>query len=161
MPVEAPSFRGRSGFRGGRRRRAQLDAADADLDARLGIVVFLARSHAPSGNRARTLRVHLDSRSYEGDVLNAALIAGAQKVEHYEIATYGTARTYAQMLGESQAARLLQQSLAEEEQTDRRLTQLAMSINREARKEMPRERERGKSNRRRTSTRRPGRTANV
>jgi ferritin-like metal-binding protein YciE len=51
----------------------------------------------------------------EGSVLDAALIAAAQKVEHYEIATYGCLRTYAQLLGHSEAARLLEQTLAEEE----------------------------------------------
>ncbi len=66
-------------------------------------------------------------------VKDAALIAAAQKVEHYEIAGYGTARTYANVLGLSEAADLLQQTLDEEEQTDRKLTDLAeTSINAEA-----------------------------
>jgi ferritin-like metal-binding protein YciE len=69
----------------------------------------------------------------EPEVLDAGLIAAAQKVEHYEIATYGTLRTYAQMLGEKDAARLLQKTLDEEEQTDKKLTKLAESqINVEA-----------------------------
>ena len=68
----------------------------------------------------------------EEAVLDAGLIAGAQKVEHYEIAGYGTARTYAEMLGEANAARLLEQTLQEEEETDRLLTELAMNINVEA-----------------------------
>jgi ferritin-like metal-binding protein YciE len=63
----------------------------------------------------------------EGSVLDAALIASAQKVEHYEIATYGCLRTYAQLLGHSQAAKLLEQTLAEEEATDKKLTQLGES----------------------------------
>jgi ferritin-like metal-binding protein YciE len=50
----------------------------------------------------------------EPEVRDAGLIAGAQKVEHYEIAGYGTVRTYAQLLGETEAARLLQQTLDEE-----------------------------------------------
>ncbi|MFZ6030173.1 MAG: ferritin-like domain-containing protein [Chloroflexota bacterium] len=59
------------------------------------------------------------------DVLDAGLIAAAQKVEHYEISGYGTARTYAQLLGESDAAELLQQTLEEEALTDEKLNQLA------------------------------------
>jgi ferritin-like metal-binding protein YciE len=69
----------------------------------------------------------------EPEVLDAGLIAAAQKVEHYEIASYGTARTYAQVLSLNSAADLLQQTLDEEKLTDRKLTQLAEeSINVEA-----------------------------
>jgi ferritin-like metal-binding protein YciE len=60
-------------------------------------------------------------------VLDAALIAGAQKVEHYEIASYGCLRTYAQLLGYDEAVRLLEQNLAEEEAADKKLTQLGES----------------------------------
>jgi len=64
------------------------------------------------------------------DVRDAGLIASAQKVEHYEISSYGTARTYAKQLGYTNAARLLQQTLEEERQTDEKLTSLAeRSIN--------------------------------
>ncbi len=59
------------------------------------------------------------------NVKDAALIAAAQRVEHYEIAGYGTVRTFAQRLGKSDAARLLQQTLDEEAETDRKLTGLA------------------------------------
>jgi ferritin-like metal-binding protein YciE len=62
-----------------------------------------------------------------GPVLDAALIAGAQKVEHYEMAVYGCLRTYAQLLGNSEAAKLLEQTLNEEEATDKKLTQLGES----------------------------------
>ena len=69
----------------------------------------------------------------EPEVMDAALIAAAQKVEHYEIAGYGTVRTYAQLLGEDQHVKLLQQTLDEEGNTDKKLTQLAeSSINVEA-----------------------------
>ena len=70
--------------------------------------------------------------SADGDpnVRDAALIAAAQRVEHYEISGYGTARTFAQRLGKTEAARLLQQTLDEESATDRKLTRLAeQSIN--------------------------------
>jgi ferritin-like metal-binding protein YciE len=69
----------------------------------------------------------------EPEVLDAGLISAAQRVEHYEIAGYGTVRTYAKLLGDEQAARLLQKTLDEEGQTDKKLTQLAeSSINLEA-----------------------------
>jgi ferritin-like metal-binding protein YciE len=61
----------------------------------------------------------------EPEVLDAALIASAQKVEHYEIAAYGCLRTYAELLGYTEAAQLLQQNLEEEEATDKKLNQLA------------------------------------
>jgi ferritin-like metal-binding protein YciE len=60
-------------------------------------------------------------------VFDAALIACAQRAEHYEIATYGTLHSYAQTLGASEAAKLLQQTLDEELQTDRKLSELAES----------------------------------
>ena len=69
----------------------------------------------------------------EPPVRDAALIAGAQKVEHYEIASYGCVCTYAEMLGYDQVHDLLGQNLDEEETTDQRLTALAENvINQEA-----------------------------
>jgi ferritin-like metal-binding protein YciE len=66
-------------------------------------------------------------------VRDAALIGAAQRVEHYEIAAYGCARTYARLLGEDEAAELLQQTLDEEADTDKKLTELAQrTINVEA-----------------------------
>jgi ferritin-like metal-binding protein YciE len=64
----------------------------------------------------------------EESVLDAGIIAAAQKVEHYEIATYGTLRTWANLLGEDDAAELLQQTLDEEGDTDKRLNDLAEDI---------------------------------
>jgi ferritin-like metal-binding protein YciE len=61
------------------------------------------------------------------DVKDAALIAAAQRVEHYEIAGYGTVRTFAQRLGQAEIARILQQILQEEEATDKKLTEIAES----------------------------------
>jgi ferritin-like metal-binding protein YciE len=65
----------------------------------------------------------------EGDpaVIDAALIASAQRVEHYEIAAYGCLRTYASLLGYSDAERLLSQTLKEEEAADKKLSQLGES----------------------------------
>jgi ferritin-like metal-binding protein YciE len=60
----------------------------------------------------------------EPQVIDAALIAAAQKVEHYEIAAYGCLRTYAELLGYSEAVQLLGQNLQEEEAADKKLTQL-------------------------------------
>ncbi|CAN5773765.1 ferritin-like domain-containing protein [soil metagenome] len=64
----------------------------------------------------------------EPAVLDAALIAAAQKVEHYEIASYGCVCTYAEMLGHDQVHELLGENLDEEETTDQRLTALAESV---------------------------------
>ena len=63
----------------------------------------------------------------EPDVLDAALISAAQRVEHYEMAGYGSVRTYALQLGFDEQARILQQTLDEEGETDKLLTQLAES----------------------------------
>ena len=68
----------------------------------------------------------------DDDVRDAGLISAAQRVEHYEIAGYGCARTYAELLGDNDGAELLQQTLEEEKATDRKLTKIAGSINVEA-----------------------------
>jgi ferritin-like metal-binding protein YciE len=66
---------------------------------------------------------------YEDAVMDAAIISAAQRVEHYEIAAYGTVVAYANLLGESEQASLLQQTLEEEKETDQKLTDLAKEIN--------------------------------
>jgi ferritin-like metal-binding protein YciE len=63
----------------------------------------------------------------DAEVKDAGLIAAAQRVEHYEMAGYGTARTYAEMLGDDEGAKLLQTTLQEETATDEKLTKLAKS----------------------------------
>jgi ferritin-like metal-binding protein YciE len=69
----------------------------------------------------------------EGALRDAVMITSAQKVEHYEMASYGTARTYAQVLGESDVARLLEQTLREEKAADVTLTRIAEGeVNEEA-----------------------------
>ena len=71
-----------------------------------------------------------------GALRDAMMITAAQKVEHYEIATYGTVRTYARVIGERGVAKLLQQTLKEEHAADRKLTKIAVgSINRRAAEE--------------------------
>jgi ferritin-like metal-binding protein YciE len=65
-------------------------------------------------------------KEYKGTpALDAGLLAGAQAVEHYEISRYGTLKTWAQALGIGQAARLLEETLTEEKNTDEPLTELA------------------------------------
>jgi len=77
--------------------------------------------------------VSVMQESEDDSVRDAALIAAAQRVEHYEIASYGTARTFAGLLGEDEAEGLLQETLDEESVTDEKLTQIAQShINEEA-----------------------------
>jgi ferritin-like metal-binding protein YciE len=69
----------------------------------------------------------LIEEDHDPEVMDAGLIAAAQKVEHYEIAAYGTVRTWAEMLGHSKAAQLLQETLNEEAEADEKLSQLAMT----------------------------------
>lgn len=71
--------------------------------------------------------------SGDPDTIDAALIAAAQKVEHYEIASYGTVRTFAERLGLHSVAQALNETLQEEGETDKRLTAIAEgSVNRQA-----------------------------
>jgi ferritin-like metal-binding protein YciE len=63
----------------------------------------------------------------DDDTRDAVMIAAAQKVEHYEIASYGTARTWANLLGHTEVASLLEETLDEEKETDERLTGIAES----------------------------------
>src|SRR5580765_6380724 len=69
---------------------------------------------------------------YEDALMDAAIIGAAQRVEHYEIAGYGTVRAFAELLGENEHVSLIEQTLEEEKQTDEKLSQLADQINSEA-----------------------------
>jgi ferritin-like metal-binding protein YciE len=69
---------------------------------------------------------------FEGSLMDAALIGAAQRVEHYEIAAYGTVCAFAEELGEDEHAELLKETLEEEKETDEKLTKLAEQINAEA-----------------------------
>src|SRR6266567_1233920 len=71
----------------------------------------------------------------KGGLRDAAMIGAAQRVEHYEIAAYGTARTMADLLGQKEIAQLLQETLDEEGNTDKKLTQIASRVNREAQRQ--------------------------
>ena len=101
--------------------------------------VFEGLGKSPRGKKCKGMEGLLEEgkemmeEDMDPEVLDAALLGAAQKVEHYEIAGYGTVRTYARLLGETEAAKLLQQTLDEEGETDKRLTMLAeKSINVEA-----------------------------
>lgn len=95
--------------------------------------IFQTLGKSPSGKKCKAMEGLVEegqetiAEDAEPEVRDAALIAAAQRVEHYEIAGYGTVRTYAQMLGHNDQVRLLEQTLEEEKQTDRKLTQLAES----------------------------------
>ena len=69
---------------------------------------------------------------YVDSVKDAAIIGAAQRVEHYEMAGYGTVRTFAELLGENEHVSLLEQTLEEEKQADQKLTELAEEINQQA-----------------------------
>lgn len=69
---------------------------------------------------------------YEDALMDAALIGAAQRVEHYEIAGYGTVRDFAELLGEDEHVSLLEQTLEEEKQTDQKLTELSQEVNQQA-----------------------------
>jgi ferritin-like metal-binding protein YciE len=71
-------------------------------------------------------------KDMEDEVKDAALIAAAQRVEHYEIAGYGCVRTYATLLEDDEAANLLEETLEEEKEADEKLNEIAESINVEA-----------------------------
>lgn len=98
---------------------------------------------------------------YEGHVMDAAIIGAAQRVEHYEIAGYGTVREFAELLGEDEHVPLLEQTLEEEKETDEKLTQLAEQINTQAQEEAEGEESEGEEEtpRRRTSGNRSRRAA--
>lgn len=96
--------------------------------------VFEALGEKPTGKTCKAMQglvaegEELISEKPEPTVLDAGLIAAAQRVEHYEMAGYGTVRTFASQLGEKAAAKLLQQTLDEEGETDKKLTGLAENL---------------------------------
>ena len=65
----------------------------------------------------------------EGDIRDVALISAAQRVEHYEMAAYGTVRSYAEQLNQAQIAKLLQETLEEEKAADKKLTEISQKVN--------------------------------
>ena len=103
--------------------------------------IFKALGESPKGKKCAGMEGLVEEGSevmdedFEGAVMDAALIGAAQRVEHYEIAAYGTVRELAEVLGESEQASLLQQTLDEETETDEKLTELAKDINQQANSE--------------------------
>ena len=105
-----------------RRQVERLEQIGEDLEVRL------------TGKKCKGMEGLIDEgkelmeEDLDENALDAGLIGAAQKVEHYEIAAYGTARTHANLLGYKKAAKLLQQTLDEEGATDKKLTALADSV---------------------------------
>jgi ferritin-like metal-binding protein YciE len=97
--------------------------------------IFEAMDEKPGGKRCAAMvgliqeGDEMMDEDFEPGVKDAALISAAQRVEHYEIAAYGCVRTWAGLLGEKEAENLLQQTLDEEKETDRKLTALSQEIN--------------------------------
>lgn len=113
-----------------------LDVTKNQID-RLKLV-FKQLNESPSGETCKAMQGLIEEGSEvvekngNAQVKDAVLIAAAQKIEHYEIAGYGTVRTYAEMLGFEDVADLLQETLDEESETDEKLTELSEEINQEA-----------------------------
>jgi len=97
--------------------------------------IFKKLGEKPTGKKCHGMEVLLEENKEllgedaEQDVLEAGLIVGQQKVEHYEIAGYGSVVTFAKLMGNDEFADLLAQSLEEEKQADKMLTQIAEQIN--------------------------------
>ena len=96
--------------------------------------IFKGLGEKPTGKTCKAMKGLVEEgkeiieEDGDGSVLDAALIGAAQRVEHYEIAGYGVVRTFASLLGENSAMDLLQRTLNEEAETDKKLTGLAESI---------------------------------
>jgi ferritin-like metal-binding protein YciE len=97
--------------------------------------IFRALGEKPTGEKCKAMEGlvaeggEMIESDFEGDVKDSGLIAAAQRVEHYEIAAYGTARSFAELLGETEAVSLLSETFDEEKETDEKLTELAENIN--------------------------------
>ncbi len=97
--------------------------------------IFEGLDETPKGESCDGMEGLIDEGSdmidedLDPETKDAGLIAAAQHVEHYEMASYGTLRTFANILGEKKASKLLEETLDEEKETDQKLTTLAESIN--------------------------------
>jgi ferritin-like metal-binding protein YciE len=100
--------------------------------------IFKTLGESPKGKKCKGMEglikegAEMISEDPAPEELDAGLISAAQRVEHYEIAGYGCVATYANLLGEAEAESLLRQTLDEEKETDKKLSQLAEHINLEA-----------------------------
>ncbi len=102
--------------------------------------IFEELGESPKGKKCHGMEGLLEEgkelmgEDAEPEVMDAGLISAAQRVEHYEIAAYGTVKTYAELLGMSKASKLLEETLSEEKETDKKLSGLAGGINVQAEK---------------------------
>jgi ferritin-like metal-binding protein YciE len=100
--------------------------------------IFQALGESPKGKKCKAMEGLVEEGSevmeedFEGALMDAAIIGAAQRVEHYEIAAYGTVCAFAEELGEAEQNSLLNETLQEEKETDEKLTQLAQEINAQA-----------------------------
>jgi ferritin-like metal-binding protein YciE len=98
------------------------------------VTIFEQLEGSPKGKKCKAMEGLIEEGSEfidadgEDSVKDAALICAAQKVEHYEIASYGCARTFATLLGLDEVAELLQETLDEEGNADKKLTELAETV---------------------------------
>jgi len=112
--------------------------------------IFKKLEEKPTGKKCKAMEglIKEGAETIGEDASDAAkdamLIAAAQRVEHYEIAGYGSVKTYADLLGEDEAAGLLAETLQEEKDTDEKLTEAAETINAEAEEESGEEEEKKK-----------------
>lgn len=105
--------------------QGQIERLDRVLESSDEIRIKRVKCHAMEG-LAEEAQELIDSVE-KGEILDAGLIGAAQKVEHYEIAAYGTLAALAKKLGYTQAAKLLEETLQEEKNTDQKLTTIAES----------------------------------
>jgi|SRR3990172_2207750 len=101
--------------------------------------IFSSLGEEPTGKKCKGMKglieegqEMIEEEGLEDEALDAGIISAAQRVEHYEIAGYGCVRTYANILGEKEAVSLLEKTLQEEKEADKKLTELAETINLEA-----------------------------
>lgn len=102
--------------------------------------IFQMLDESPKGKTCEGMKGVLEEgermmkETKEGPLRDEAMIAGAQRVEHYEMAAYGTVRTYAERLGRQPIAQILEKTLAEEKAADKKLTEIADRLHRELRR---------------------------
>ena len=108
-------------------------------------LIFRTLEESPKGKKCMGMEGLIKEGSevieedFEGAVMDAALIGAAQRVEHYEIAAYGTVREFAKILDQPKHGSVLQETLNEEKETDEKLTDLSREINTQAIEEGPEE----------------------
>ena len=115
-----------------------LNLWSVDLFGPTPLEIFEGLDEKPTGKKCAGMAglvkegEEIMDEDFSAEVMDAALISAAQRVEHYEIAAYGCVSAWAHLLGESEANALLEKTLEEEKETDQKLTQLAEEINIEA-----------------------------